>query len=160
VAVDHRALHAELAHGALELVRRRARVGRRQRGEGREAFGVLVHGAGELVVGLAREGHGGLGVVEVLDARRRVADDLQVDAGGVHGRQPLLAEIEQVGRQRRRRCGGVGIAQGPDGLGDGGGPEVLFQGDDAHAAHLRGPLDSAASRSRGPQPRRLACVVA
>ena len=97
VAVDHRALHAELADRALELVRRRARVGRGQGGEGGEALRVLVDRARELVVGFAREGHGGLGVVEVLDARRGMADDLQVDAGGVHGRQPSLAQIEQVG---------------------------------------------------------------
>ena len=60
----------------------------------------------------ARQRDRGVGI-EVLDAGRGVADDLQVDAGLVHGGQAALAEVGEVGLQRRAR-GGVGVAQGAD----------------------------------------------
>jgi hypothetical protein len=49
---------------------------------------------------VAREAGSAVSASEVLDARRGVADDLQVDAGGVHGGQPPLAEIVEVGAER------------------------------------------------------------
>jgi hypothetical protein len=98
--VDHRAPEAQLGDRALELVG--GGLGRRGRqgGEAGEAVGVLGDGARERVVGLARERDRRVGI-EVLDPRRRVADDLQVDAGVVHGGQASLAEVGEVGLQRR-----------------------------------------------------------
>ena len=100
----------------------------RQRGEAGEAIGVLGDGAREGVVRLARQRDRGVGI-EVLDARRGVADDLKVDAGLVHGGQAALAEVGEVRLQRRAR-GRVGVAQGADRRRDVGGPEVVFDADD------------------------------
>jgi hypothetical protein len=134
VAVDHRAEEAELADRALELVRRGRGIGGRQRGKAREAVGVLAHRRREDVVGVACQRHRGCGV-EVLHARRGVADDLQIDPRGVHRRDPPLAEVGEVGAEGRVGAG-VGIAQRADRLRDRGRPEVLLQGDDAHGAYL------------------------
>jgi hypothetical protein len=69
----------------------------------------------------------------MLNTRRRVADDLKVDPGRVHGGQPALAEIGEVGREWSARVG-VGVAQGADRLGDRRRPEVVLEADDAHGA--------------------------
>ena len=56
VAVDHRALEAELLYRALELFRRRFGVGGGQRGERGEAIRVRLDRGVRAVVGVARHG--------------------------------------------------------------------------------------------------------
>src|SRR6185503_17622615 len=93
VAVDHRALEAELADAALELGGGRLRIRGRQGGEAGEAFRVRFHGVGEPVVRIARHGDRDVGA-ERLRAGRAEREHLHVDAGRVHVREPALAEVE------------------------------------------------------------------
>ena len=90
--VDHRTLKAEPRYGAFELVRRRFRVGGRDRGKPGKAVGMSADGFMKPVVGAAREAHRGLGV-HLLHAGVGVRQDLQVDAGGVHFGDAALSDI-------------------------------------------------------------------
>jgi hypothetical protein len=97
-AVNHRPLEAQAGNGALQLVSRRGRIPRRQCGKGCEAFGVAVHGVVEAII--RRGGQlAGLCRVELLDRRRRMRNDLQVNARGVHFAQPQLTQVGQPGHE-------------------------------------------------------------
>ena len=149
VAVDHRALHAELAHRALELVG--GGLGRRgrQRGEGREAVGMLGDGARELVVRLARERDRPCrvsrcwtpGVVWLMTCRSMPASSM-----AARRRSPRSSRSAASGESDAR---GVGVAQGADRPRDVRRPEVVLEADDAHGGIFA---------VRDAQPRRVATL--
>ena len=139
--MDHRALEAELAHAALELLRRGFRIRRRQRRKAGKASGILLDGLVQAVIGIA--GHGDRDVAaEGLRARRAERQHLHVDAGGVHVRQALGAEIgvlrDDVVAELLAAALQVEIAEfvGADLLPVQRRDEVLLDGDDFHCAYL------------------------
>ena len=124
-AVHHRALEAELGHGALELVGGGLRIVGRQRREGREALGMGGAGRGEPVVDAAHQRGRAVGR-QLLRRGRAVRDHLHVDAGLVHLLDAQRAEIEQP---LHLRPGPAGF-ETDVGLGHLGVPVVLLDGDD------------------------------
>src|SRR5712692_1671184 len=92
MAVDHRALEAELLHGTLELLRSGVGVGSGKRGERGEAVGVRAHRFVRAVVGVAR--HRDRHVrPEALRPRRAEREHLDADSRGVHVREALCTEV-------------------------------------------------------------------
>src|SRR3954467_9127266 len=77
-AMDHGALEAELGHRALELVRRGAWIGARQRGERLEAAVRRAHRLAQPVVGAARYRRCAVRI-EALRRRRAMREHLDVD---------------------------------------------------------------------------------
>ena len=71
---------------------------------------MLFHRVGEVIVGVARQ-RDRLGRVQLLDARRGERQHLHVDAGRIHFRQPLGADVaqpvDQVGIAAADRFGAV-----------------------------------------------------
>jgi hypothetical protein len=92
VPVDQRALEAILTDRALQLLCGGFRGGRRQRGEPSEAIRMAPHRLPEDVVCLTGERYR-LCRLELLDARKGQRQHLYIDACGVHGRDPAVAEI-------------------------------------------------------------------
>ena len=95
VAIDHGALEAVFADRTLQLIGRRFRRRGRQRGEGGEPVWMASHRVGEAVVGLTGERHR-LGRVELLHARSGQRQHLHIDAGRIHVRDPVVAEIAEL----------------------------------------------------------------
>ena len=129
VAVDHGAAELELAHAALELVGGGLGILHGQMRKAGIAVRTLLHFLGEEIVRGARVAHGGRGVALDLHAGSGDRQHRARDAGLVHHRQPLLAEIGQACIELRglgRRD--VDHGRTPVGLG-GGVQEVLFECD-------------------------------
>ncbi len=134
MAVDDRALEAEVANRPLELSGRGLRVGRRDGGEAGEAGRVPPDRLGEEVVRLVRQ-RCCLGRFELLNTGRRQRDDLDVDPRRIHVRDPPPHEVEQLVDE-------LGVAQRlaylpgepPGTLHEGRGREVLLDRDRSHAA--------------------------
>jgi hypothetical protein len=94
MAVDDGADKAAGLDAARELGRRLVRRHRRQGGKAGEAPGMFLHRRGERVVTFARQRHR-LGGVELFGARRSQRQHLHVDAGGIHRRDALVADVAQ-----------------------------------------------------------------
>ena len=125
-------LKSEFSDGALQLVGRGFRIGRRQRRKAGKARRICAHRFVQRVVGGARQCDGTFGV-ELLGGGVVFGNNLKVDTSLVHLAQPQRAEIVQSALQRRvlfatqsaqfRRC------------------EMFFEGDDfgfLHGAHHKG----------------------
>jgi hypothetical protein len=127
--VHHRTLEAELCHCSLELIGRRLRIRRRQRGEAREPAAGFVYGLLQPVI--RRPGYAGRGLgVEALRRRRGVRQHLEVDPGLVHLLDAQLAHIQQPLAQRRRARLRPAFLEM---LADFGVEVMLFEGDDFHS---------------------------
>jgi hypothetical protein len=124
-AVDQRADEAEVADGALQLVRGRGRIAGGQGGEPGEPAWVAGDRGGELII-RAPCGLGGLSPAKLLRGRGNVRDDLHVDACRVHLREPALAEVKQHVTQ-------AGVPRLAAGRREPCGQEVLFERDGTHA---------------------------
>src|SRR5205085_6603106 len=98
--MDHRALEAELGHGALEFVRGGAWIRAWQHRERLEAAVRSPHRLAQPVVRGARNGRCRVGV-EALRRRRAVREHLDVDADFVHLADAQRADIVQPLAQRR-----------------------------------------------------------
>jgi len=122
--VNHRAFEPQLGDGALELVRRRLRVGGGKRRKTGEALGMGANGLVQAVVRALRERHRGRRI-EALRRGRAVRDHLRVDSGFVHFLQAQRAQVVQPPAQL-----GVACLAGPEGLRDVGVPVMLFECDD------------------------------
>jgi hypothetical protein len=96
IAVDQRALEAELLDRALELRNRGVRILHRQRRNADKPIRPLCHLLRENIVGLARHLDGTLLVGDGLDRRSVQRRDHDLDAGLVHQAQALVLEIEQA----------------------------------------------------------------
>jgi hypothetical protein len=99
--VDHRALEAEPGDAALELIGGRRRIAGRQRGEAREALRRRRDDRGEPVVDAPAELDRARR--DLLQGRRAVRQDLDVDAALVHVFQARLTDIFQRLPDARRR---------------------------------------------------------
>ena len=95
VAVDQRALEAVLAHRALQLVGGLVRNRGRQRGETGEARRMLLHRFRQHIVGVARQRER-VGGLQLLGARRIERQHLHIDAGRVHFRQSVGADVAEL----------------------------------------------------------------
>jgi hypothetical protein len=96
VAVDHDAAELQLAHAALELVRRGAGVLHGKVGKAGIAVGAPGDFAGQEVVRRARLAAGGPRVALGLHARPGQRKDAALDAGPIHGGEPHLAEVGEA----------------------------------------------------------------
>ena len=105
-----------------------------------------VDGACELIVDVVDEWSGRCGG-EIVEADGRKREDLQVDAGFVHGSEPAGPEIEQLSLEilRLRRVAEKGSSRFEEALSD----EVFFEGDRAHACLDAGHSGSGAKRRSG-----------
>ena len=99
VAVDVGALEAEFTHAARQFIGGGLRRAGRQRGEAGETLGVLAHGGGEQIVGVARKGDGVV-AVQLLGAGIIQRQHLHRDAGFVHGGDAAIADIGELGESR------------------------------------------------------------
>src|SRR6266480_1230406 len=99
-SVHHRTLEAQLGDRALELVRRRFRVGGGKRGEAGEAVRVRTHRLVQAVVRALCERDRGR-CVETLRRRGTVRDHLNVDPGFVHLPDAQRAQVVQPPAQLR-----------------------------------------------------------
>jgi hypothetical protein len=61
---------------------------------------MFLDGIGKIVVGIPSH-RDGIGCFQLLHARRRQRQDLHIDTGGVHFRQPLGPEIAQAVHHQR-----------------------------------------------------------
>ncbi len=94
MAADDRADKAAAADAALQLRRGLVRDHRRQRGKAGEALGIFLHRRRERVIAFARQRHC-LGSVELFGTGRGERQHLHVDAGGIHRRDPFVADVAQ-----------------------------------------------------------------
>ena len=97
---DHGAPEAKLAHGALQLVSRRCRIGRRQSSKAGKPVWVPTHGFVQHIVGGARELDGCFRV-EILGRRIILGNDLQIDPGFVHFTDTQFAKVIELALNRR-----------------------------------------------------------
>ena len=105
VAVDDRAFEA-CANSALQLRGGFFRRCRRQRGKPGKALGIFLHGVGKEVVGLSRH-RDGFVLRALLGPRILQRQDLHIDAGGVHLRQPLGADVGKAVEEVRVAAAGL-----------------------------------------------------
>ena len=110
-AVDERADETEVLHAPLELRRAGVRALHRQHGEAREALGMLGDRGGQMVVHLARHGDA-VGAGHEIGAGAGVGEHLHGDAGLVHRREALLADLGQRARAGSARS--VGASPRPE----------------------------------------------
>ena len=92
VAVDDRTFEALLADTALQLFNGLLRRSRWYRGKAGKTRRMLLHRVREVVVGVTRHGDG-VGCFHLFDPGRRQRQDLHVDAGSIHFRQPLGIDV-------------------------------------------------------------------
>jgi hypothetical protein len=92
VAGDDRTIEALLADTALQLFNGLLRRSRWYGGKAGETCRMLLHRVGEVVVGVTRHGDG-VGCFHLFDPGRRQRQDLHVDAGRIHVRQPLGIDV-------------------------------------------------------------------
>ncbi len=88
--------------------------------------------AGEEVVDPLRLAHRFRRVTLDLHARRDQRQHRDLDAGLVHGGEPVLGEIRQTLRDRAQKPRREQIGAGPCGVGKAVGPEVLLERDLSH----------------------------
>ena len=100
MAVDDDALEPMLADCAIELGDSGRGIGDRQRREAEEPRRMAADRLGLRVVRVSREGLRRLDI-ELLDARRGQRKRLHRDAGGVHRRDPAVADVEELIDERR-----------------------------------------------------------
>src|SRR6266480_884925 len=104
MAVDQCTLEAVFTDHVLQFVGGGIWSHGRQRGEPGETAWMTPYCHRELVVGIMRECHC-LGRVELLHARRGQRQDLHVDPGSIHLRDPVFIEfaqsIQKLGKARR-----------------------------------------------------------
>ena len=100
LTVDHRTDEAELFDAAGQLVDRGRGIGHRQRGEGPESIGIGCDCRCQAVVELAAPSHRLRGL-QILHEVAEPREDLNVDAGGIHHREPALTDIVEL---RQRSC--------------------------------------------------------
>ena len=99
VGGEHRALEAELGHGALELIGGAFGILHRQRGYAQEARGMGGDVLGHLVVLNPRQHGAERRLLGVKISLRRGRKHVHVDAGRIHVLEPAR-DIEAAGRER------------------------------------------------------------
>ena len=134
MAVDDDALEAPIAFRALEFRDRGRRVAGGKRREPEQAVRMAADGLRERVVRLSGDLLR-LFAFKLFDAGLRQRQSLHVDARRIHRRDPAVAEVDELGDQVRQPAArplrallqpAAGTVQ------EGGGCEVLFEGDRAH----------------------------
>ena len=129
MAVDHGAAELEIAHAALELVGGGFGILHRQMREAGITVRALLDFLGEEIVRGARVANGGRGIALDLHARPGDRQHRAGDAGLVHHRQPLFAEVGERAIELRG-LGRRDVDHGRPPIGLGGGiQEMLFERD-------------------------------
>ena len=96
LTVDHRPDVAEVAHGPLEFVGRLSGRAHRQRGEGGKPLRMGGDDLGQAIVDRLRQRHRTLGLERLDEVSEREREDLHVNSGFVHHREPPGAAIIEL----------------------------------------------------------------
>ena len=147
-AVDEEALEAEVMDAALEFFDGGGGFFEGWGGEGGEAIGVGTDGGGEFIVDVVEDG-GLVGGGEILDAEGGEREDLEGDAGFVHGGHAAFAEVEEFAADGAHWLGDR-VTVGAGGLEEIGGDEVFFERDGLHELlRCRGLIADSSARLAG-----------
>ena len=139
VAIDDDSLEPMLADHALELRDRGRRIADRQRRQAEEPRRMAADGFRDRRIRASREGLRLLDL-ELFDARRRQRQRLHIDAGRIHRRDPAIADVEEVGDERRKPAADLFRALLEPAVGaveEGGRGEVLLKGNRAHGRSFK-----------------------
>ncbi len=105
IGADHRAVQAELCHGAAQFFRGFFRRLHRQRGDAGKAVRMLFHQPRDLVVLDRRRGNADRGLLVIQPGLRRHRQHMHVHLGRIHVGEAALDIVAAAGKRLVRHAG-------------------------------------------------------